>query len=90
MGRYINTTSQGILPINGKADVLMKDGAVLLSKAPENFIPNLVCVVKNPAFEAAAFCHDEDEFYRFVEDNSGRSKKWLIYEHADEFAFPRY
>ena len=86
MGKYINTTSQnGVLPFQGKARKLIDDGATLILDKP-SFQDNLVCVVDNGAFEAAAYCYSEQEFQAFNEPTDYRQKSWLIYPHAKELA----
>ncbi len=37
----------------------------------------VVCVVHAPAWEAAAFCYDPDEFTRFTDPFDDRKKEWL-------------
>ena len=83
MGKYINKNSQGKLLQVGyfnKINSLLADGAKTIAE-PEEFQDNLVCVVDNGFFAAAAHAYDEDEMEEFkVED--GRDKTWLIYPHA--------
>lgn len=82
MGKYINADSKGkSLGSYYKADALCADGAKRIEE-PESFIPNLVCVVDNGPFEAAAYCYDKREFEEFKQSDS-RPKQWLIYEHAN-------
>jgi hypothetical protein len=40
----------------------------------------VICVVKNPGFEAAAFCHSSQEFRRFNHPMDDRKKTWLFIE----------
>lgn len=71
-----------MLPTRGKAAILVEDGAVPVSSS-EGYQENLVCVVHNGAFEAAAFVVDEAEFLHYVGGAADtRTKQWLIYEHA--------
>ena len=80
MGFYINQNSKGQpLPAKGKAHALLQDGAIIV--APE-FQPNLVCVVRNPMFDAAGYCYDKDEFNAWTDPEDPRPKIWLVYEHA--------
>jgi len=76
MGIYLNVTLNGALPALGKADVLIKDGAVE-QKEPHYVHNRSVCVVNNGLFDAAAFAFDEREFDAFLNDGSGRPKRWL-------------
>jgi hypothetical protein len=40
----------------------------------------VVCVVQNPGqFDAAAFCHNADEFRRFNQVSDDRPRRWLIF-----------
>lgn len=84
MGRYINTDSKGyLLPAKGKAKALIMDGAKLTHS--HSFNSNLICVVDNGIFEAAAYCDSVDEWRDFSSDD-GRNKIWLLYEHAEKLA----
>lgn len=38
----------------------------------------VVCVVENPTFDAAAFCHSPEEFNRFSHPMDDRKKTWLM------------
>lgn len=83
MGYYINETSKGeALPPHGKVSALINDGALIVQPF---FQPNLVCVVDNGFFEAAAYCHSEDEFKAFLVSD-GRPKTWLIHPQAETLA----
>ena len=87
MGKYINTISNGqTLPAIGKADVLVKDGAKILSTelTYKPYQPNIVCIVNNGFFEAAGYAYSEDEFNAFQGSVNGdyRPRTWLLYEHA--------
>lgn len=43
----------------------------------------VICVVKNPGFEAAAFCYSPQEFRRFNHPMDDRQKTWLFIEDRD-------
>ncbi len=43
----------------------------------------VICVLRNPNFDAAAFCHDLAEFRRFNHVDDDRPRKWLIIEDRD-------
>lgn len=80
MGYYINSTSKGVrLPAKGKANQLIFDGA---KRVKNEFQENLVCVVDNGPFEAAAYAFSEDEFNAFNDPDDNRNKEWLVYPHA--------
>ena len=40
----------------------------------------VICVIRNPNFDAAAFCHDLGEFRRFNYVDDDRPRRWLIIE----------
>ena len=84
MGYYINQNSKNQdLPAIGKLNALIEDGAKVI--IPNEFEENLVCVIDNGFFEAAAYMYNKDEFDYFKSDNS-RPRKFLKYEHAKELA----
>lgn len=83
MGRYINETSDGTpLGARGKVRQLLNDGA---KRTDATWKPNLICVVDNFTFEAAAYMHSEEEFEEFnsIDD---RPTTWLIHEGVEEIA----
>lgn len=83
MGYYINKTSKGVqLPASDKADYLILDGAI---EVPAKFQPNLICVVENGPFDAAAYAYNEKEFNEFNYPD-GRPKRWLVHPKAAELA----
>ena len=85
MGKYINHNSKlEPLPTLGKFEKLIEDGAVQIDK-PKEWVENLVCVVANGPFEAAAWCYNPFEFAAFAPFD-GRPKGWLIYPHVKEVA----
>lgn len=85
MGRYINQDSKGNpLPPLGKAQHLIEDGAVKIL-APLSYEPNLVCVVNNGTYQAAAYIYSDGELQEFSRED-GRSKIWLSYPHAKSVA----
>lgn len=82
MGKYINVDSKGTpLPSSGKVAALLNDGA---TRTSAEFQPNLVCVVNNGMFEAAAYCYNESEFKEFA--NTSRPTTWLIVPNAESLA----
>lgn len=84
MGYYINQNSKNQdLPAIGKVNALIQDGAKVI--IPNEFEENLVCVVDNGFFEAAAYMYNESEFEYFKSETS-RPKKFLVYEYAKELA----
>lgn len=84
MGYYINELKDGKkLPNLGKASFLIENARA--EKTTPSFKKNLVCVVNNGPFDAAAFCYCENEFAVFNHPD-GRPKTWLIVPDAEELA----
>jgi len=84
MGYYINQTSDGReLAPSGKARALLMDGAEVVDA---KFQPNLICVVDNGFFDAAAYCYSEEEFEAFNDPSDHRPKVWLVHPKAKELA----
>jgi hypothetical protein len=69
-------------PNLGKAEMLAGLGGVPLDGAPASLPEDsdkvLVCVVRNPAFEAAAIVADEWDLRNFSEPSDTRPKAWLL------------
>lgn len=86
MGKYINQDSKGTnLPLVGKAAALIADGAVIID-TPTVWSEDLVNVVGNGAFDAAAYAYSEKEMSYFRDTPDHRPKVWLKYAHAKELA----
>lgn len=86
MGMYLNKTSMGNpLPAMGKIAALIQDGATVLPSPPTKFVENLICVVDNGPFQAAAYCFSEKEMQDFSYED-GRPKTWMIHPKAKELA----
>jgi hypothetical protein len=49
-------------------------------------VPNLVCVLDNVLFGAAAFIYNEDEFNDFLDPSDDRPKRYFIWDRVEEFA----
>jgi hypothetical protein len=81
MGYYINTINGTLLEPKNKVDQLIKGGAVVI-ETPTEFKENLVCVVDNVFFDAAAFAYNEEEMKVFLSPDP-RPKTWLIVPNAD-------
>ena len=83
MGFYIDKDSTGkTLNSLFKADQLIKDGAV---EVEPKWQENLICVMINATFDAAAYCYSEKEFEHLKKDD-GRYKIWLTHPKAKELA----
>lgn len=80
MGKYINK-NLGI-SYSEKIEGLQKYHNAKIINKPVTFTDNLVCVVDNGRFAAAAYCYDAEEFSRFSEFD-GRQKTWLIVPDAN-------
>lgn len=86
MGYYINQNSKNQPLGSDKAASLIADGAKRISFDPKEFTENLVCVVDNGAFQAAAYVYSQGEFEAFTQPTDTRRKVWLSYEHAKDLA----
>ena len=87
MGKYVNeTTSNGIgTSFHDKCKALILDGAEEI-ECPTKFQDNLVCVVENGWFGAAAFVYNERELQAFKLPNDLRIKRWFIWEKVELYA----
>jgi hypothetical protein len=86
MGKYINELPDGTMlrAKNKVTDLLTIDGAKQID-SPKEWEENLVCVVDNEIFDAAAYAYDEREMKRFLQSD-GRPKQWMIIPHAQKLA----
>lgn len=85
MGQYINKMPNGkFLSANDKAEQLLKiEGAKEINEGDVTFQDNLVCIVQNGAFDAAAFMYSQSEFDCWVRPDS-RLRRWLIIPNAQD------
>ena len=89
MGMYINYTSKGDkLPDTGKFQALNRAGDIeeFFFAWPEKWEPNLVCIVNNGNFEAAAYADTPDEMRRFMRPDDDRPRIWCIVKDAAKLA----
>lgn len=87
MGYYINSTSKGKhlgFSAKTKEQALIQDGATPTDG--KTFEDNLVCIVDNGHFAAAAYAYSKEEYEDFINPRDTRPKTWLIYEHAKELS----
>lgn len=87
MGKYINHTSKGFIDrssMQDKCDAIIEDGAIEINQ-PKEYVENLVCVVDNIYFAAAAYAHSESEMNSFLRSD-GRTKRWFIWDKVSNFA----
>ena len=68
-----------------KCDAILSDGGIEIPK-PDKFKPNLICVVDNGMFGAAAYAYCDREFNDFNVSTDRRPKRWFVWEKADQFA----
>lgn len=88
MGKYINKNSKGESlgsSFNEKLSKLIEDGATPINE-PKSFESNLVCIVDNGMFAAAAYAYDEREMDAFRYGYGGRKFQWLKFEQAENLA----
>lgn len=87
MGRYINKTSKGSVGTSAlaKYDAIVADGGKPI-KEPKEFQKNLVCVVDNGNFGAAAHAYSPSEMQAFKNPADTRPKRWLTWDKVEEFA----
>lgn len=86
MGYYINKPKKGVFTdtsYSTKVSALIADGATQVTG--DEFVPNLICVVNNGPFAAAAYCYNKAEFDEFKRPD-GRTKTWLIHPDAIELS----
>lgn len=64
MGYYLNKDMNGKnLPALGKMQALVRSGATPISG--EEFVENMVCVIDNMVFDAAAYMYSREEYEYF-------------------------
>lgn len=82
MGKYINHVSSGLAIGASFADkklAILKDGAEKILPTP--FVENMVCIVDNGIFAAAAYLYNYEEYLDFVADD-GRHKEFFSYPNV--------
>jgi hypothetical protein len=87
MGKYINETSKGRMKTSfeSKCNSLLLDGAEEIHK-PIARVRNLVCVVDNKYFGAAAYIHNDREYMAFTREIDLRPKRWFIYLNVEKYS----
>ena len=85
MGYYINQINGKSLPARNKTQALINEGAVKIDE-PIEFCENLVCVVENGPFDAAAYAFSKGEMKNFQIPSDYRLKTWLIVENAADLS----
>lgn len=86
MGKYINVIEGKHIgtTFTEKANQIIEAGGIKI-KEPTEFVPNLVCLVDNGMFAAAAYAFDESEMNAFKHP-CGRFKIWFILEGVELYA----
>jgi hypothetical protein len=87
MGRYVNSTSEGMIGASAKdkCNAIIADGGLEIP-TPREFITNLVCVVNNGTFGAAGYAYDEREMKSFQDPRDHRPIRWFIWNKVEQFA----
>lgn len=81
MGYYIQTAAP-----KGKTEAICEglNGIEISQDEAEFFVKEqmgaVICVVDNGPFEAAAYCHNLDEFRVFADPQDDRPKRWVTVE----------
>ena len=87
MGRYINVIDDEHIghTFVQKCSSLEKAGAIPIDPEDE-FVDNMVVVIDNGHFAAAAYAYNKREFEGFIAPYDVRPKQWYQYEYADRDA----
>jgi hypothetical protein len=88
MGNYINSDSKGNsigTTFTEKQENLIEDGALKID-TPDCFEKDLVCLVDNGMFAAAAHVYDEREMNAFKKGMGGRKYQWFKFDKAEQLA----
>ena len=83
MGKYINNINGASIgtSFRSKCATLENSGAVKVTD--KEFLPNMVCVVDNGFFAAAAYAYSEREYEEFKYP-CGRHKQWYTLEEVEK------
>ena len=99
MGSYINRIDKEPVGASAyeKITALIKAGAVAVKEdvdennEPLKYQENLVVVVDNGHFAAAAYAYSEKEYKYFLSTpGDKRMRFWFTFDRAKEFAEPKY
>jgi hypothetical protein len=80
MGKYVNITRKGALADSfiDKCEGLLADSAIEIDQ-PTKWVENLVCVIDNVHFGAAAYIYNEAELKAFTQPDDRRPRRWFIW-----------
>jgi hypothetical protein len=86
MGKYVNATSKRSLgaSYDDKCEGILDDGGIEVPR-PERVVENLVCVVNNGPFAAAAYCFDQRELDCFLLERDKRPKRWFVWDKVTQY-----
>jgi hypothetical protein len=86
MGKYINNINGKHLPATEKTEFILENvkGSMVIPR-PAQWKEDIVCVVSNGYFEAAAYAFDAQELEEFKYPEDTRSKVWLYVPNAAQF-----
>ena len=85
MGKYINVIDKKYLPSSFIGKILAIELAGGVKVSDEKFLSNMVCIVDNGGFAAAAYVYDEREYEDFKKFD-GRLKIWYTLEGVEDLA----
>ena len=80
---YINFYNQIPLPMLGKMNILVENGAIIIEE-PIRFQENLVCVLHHPQHDAVAHIFNGHEMIRISKDPFV-PKTWLIVKNLSDY-----
>jgi hypothetical protein len=85
MGKYINDINGIKLgsTFDSKCKELVENGAVQVNDS--KFVNDMICVVDNSFFAAAAYAYSESEYKQFKQ-HDGRTKAWFTLNNVSEYA----
>jgi hypothetical protein len=87
MGYYIeceglHNKAQELMARFNAIEITSNEAEVFLSEPALTGDSAILCVVDNGHFEAAALCHNLDEFRRFTHPSDTRPKTWLLTDES--------
>lgn len=80
MGYYVEVPhgnfykAEQLMKLYGAREITQEEAELIVATGVEA----VLCVVKNPQFEAVAFCHDSSAYKRFTRKDDPRPKTWLV------------